>query len=37
MADLDGANGDCLEVLVQDDLTGLLDFELKAQGRLFGG
>lgn len=37
IADLDGANGDYLEVLIQDDLTGLDDFEIKAQGRLFGG
>lgn len=36
IADLDGANGDYLEVLIQDDLTGLDDFEVKAQGRLFG-
>lgn len=37
VADLDGANGDYLEVLIQDDLSGLADFEIKAQGRLFGG
>jgi len=37
VADLDGATGDYLEVLVQDDLSGLDDFEIKAQGRLFGG
>lgn len=36
VADLDGAVGDYLEVLIQDDLTGLDDFKLKAQGRLFG-
>lgn len=37
VADLDGANGDYLEVLIQDDLTDLDDFEIKGQGRLFGG
>ena len=37
VADLDGTTGDYLEVLIQDDLTGLLDFEVKGQGRLFGG
>lgn len=37
IADLNGATGDYLEVLIQDDLTALDDFELKAQGRLFGG
>lgn len=36
VVDLNGANGDYLEVLIQDNLTGLLDFEVKAQGRLFG-
>lgn len=36
VVDLDGANGDYLEVLIQDDLTNLDDFEIKAQGRLFG-
>lgn len=37
VVDLDGATGDYLEVLIQDDLTDLDDFEIKAQGRLFGG
>jgi hypothetical protein len=37
VADLDGANGDYLEILIQDDLTDLDDFNIKAQGRLFGG
>jgi hypothetical protein len=37
VADLNGATNDYLEVLIQDDLSGLLDFEVKAQGRLFGG
>ncbi len=37
VVDLDGATDDYLEVLIQDDLTGLVDFEIKAQGRLFGG
>lgn len=37
VVDLDGATSDYFEVLIQDDLTGLLDFEVKAQGRLFGG
>lgn len=36
IVDLDGANGDYLEVLIQDPLSGLLDFEIKGQGRLFG-
>lgn len=37
VVDLDGSTGDFLEVLVQDDLQGLLDFRIKVQGRLFGG
>jgi len=37
VADLDGATGDYLEVLIQDNLVALDDFEVKAQGRLFGG
>lgn len=37
VVDLDGATGDYLEVLVQDDLSGLIDFEIKCQGRLFAG
>lgn len=37
VVDLDGANGDYLELRVQDNLTGLQDFEIKCQGRLFGG
>jgi len=37
IADLDGTINDYLEVLIQDDLSNLDDFELKAQGRLFGG
>lgn len=37
VADLDGANGDFLEALVQDDLTPLDTFKIKVQGRLFGG
>ncbi len=36
VVDLDGATGDYMEVLVQDALNGLVDFEVKAQGRLFG-
>lgn len=36
VVDLDGAIGDYLEILIQDDLSGLLDFEVKAQGRIFG-
>lgn len=35
--DLDGATGDYVEGLVQQDLTVLDDFKIKAQGRLFGG
>ena len=35
-ADLNGATGDYLEVLIQDSLSALDDFEIKAQGRLFG-
>lgn len=35
--DIDGATGDYIEALVQDDLTPLDDFKIKAQGRLFGG
>lgn len=37
VADLDGATGDYIEILNQDDLTVLDDFKIKAQGRLFGG
>lgn len=37
VVDLDGAAGDFLEVLIQDDLQGLIDFRIKVQGRLFGG
>ncbi len=37
VADLDGATGDYLEVLAQDDLSVLIDYKIKAQGRLFGG
>lgn len=37
VADLEGSTGDYLEVLTQDNLSGLLDFEIKGQGRLFGG
>lgn len=37
VVDLDGATGDFLEVLIQDDLQGLLDFRIKIKGRLFGG
>ena len=37
VVDIDGANGDYLELLVQDNLTLLNDFEIKCQGRLFGG
>ena len=37
VVDLDGATGDYLEVLIQDDLSGLADFEIKGKGRLFGG
>ena len=36
VVDLDGATGDYFEILIQDDLTDLDDFEVKAQGRLFG-
>lgn len=34
--DLDGSSGDYFEVLIQDDLSGLDNFEIKAQGRLLG-
>ena len=34
--DLDGDAGDYLELLVQDDLSPLDEFNVKAQGRLFG-
>jgi hypothetical protein len=37
VADLNGADGDYLEALVQDDTTPLDEFKIKAQGRLFGG
>lgn len=37
IVELDGLNGDYFELLVQDDLTGLDSFEIKSQGRLFGG
>ncbi len=37
VADLDGATGDYVEVLNQDNLTVLDDFKIKGQGRLFGG
>jgi len=37
VADLDGATGDYLEGLNQDDTTPLDEFKIKAQGRLFGG
>lgn len=33
---LRGANGDFLELLVQDDLTGLISFNLKGQGHIEG-
>ncbi|MCK5018482.1 MAG: hypothetical protein KAS32_15590 [Candidatus Peribacteraceae bacterium] len=36
VVDLDGSTGDYLEILVQDDLSGLADFEVKGQGRIFG-
>lgn len=37
IADLDGAASDYIEILIQDDLTGLDNFNIKIQGRLFGG
>lgn len=37
VVDLNGATGDYLEILIQDDISELLDFEIKGQGRLFGG
>ncbi len=37
VVDLDGATGDYVEGLVQQDLTLLDDYKIKAQGRLFGG
>lgn len=36
IVELNGAEGDYFELLVQDDLTGLNNFEIKSQGRLFG-
>ena len=36
VVDLDGDNNDYLEVLIQDDLTDLDDFNIKGQGRIFG-
>jgi hypothetical protein len=36
IADIDGKTGDYIEVLIQDDLTGLDSFSIKAQGRIFG-
>lgn len=35
--DLRGASGDYFEIRIQDDLSVLEDFEVKCQGRLFGG
>lgn len=37
IVELDGDQGDVLELRVQDNLTGLDSFEIKVQGRLFGG
>lgn len=34
--EMDGDNGDFSEILIQDDLTALSTFTIKAQGRLFG-
>ena len=34
--EIDGSTGDFLEVIIQDDLTGLSLFEVKSQGRIFG-
>jgi len=34
--ELSGAGGDYMEALIQDDLTGLIDFGIKGQGRVFG-
>lgn len=36
IVELDGTQGDYLELRVQDDLTDLSSFEIKGQGRLFG-
>ena len=36
VADIDGANGDYLEVLIQDSLVDLDNFNITAKGRLFG-
>ena len=36
IVELDGSAGDYFEILIQDDLTGLDNFEIKSQGRLFG-
>jgi hypothetical protein len=37
VVELDGDTGDRLEILVQDDLSGLISLKIKAQGRLYGG
>jgi hypothetical protein len=37
VVELNGDNGDILEVVVQDDISGLINFKMKAQGRLYGG
>jgi hypothetical protein len=37
IVELEGSEGDYFELLVQDDLTDLTNFEIKCQGRLFGG
>jgi hypothetical protein len=36
IAELNGDNGEYIDVYVQDDLTDLIDFRVKAQGRIFG-
>lgn len=35
--EFDEATSDYFEILIQDDLTGLDEFKIKAQGRIFGG
>jgi hypothetical protein len=37
IVELDGDQGDAIEFLIQDDLTALTSFKVRAQGRLYGG
>lgn len=37
IVELDGRNGDKVELLIQDNLTSLTSFKIRLQGRIFGG